>query len=163
MGPAVVGSAHGPAGARRQERPCRHDNAETRQNGFAWPVAVGEVLGTLFAVTVVDLPEADLVRVARWCAQKIPERARCQVRMEHEVRGRKVTIVERRAPWDDPLADESKWTSRSVAQLRHAADGWRLYWPDSNTRWHLVGDVPAAPSVMPLLEAVDDPGRAFLG
>ncbi len=83
--------------------------------------------------------------------------------MEHEVRGRNVTIVERRAPWDDPSADGSQWTSRSVAQLRHAADGWRLYWPDSATRWHLVDDVPAAQSVMPLLEAIDDPGRAFLG
>jgi len=96
-------------------------------------------------------------------SRKSPERARYQVRMEHEVRGRSVTIVERRAPWDDPSADGAKWTSRSVAQLRHAADGWRLYWPDRNTRWHLVDDVPAAQSVMPLLEAIDDPGRAFLG
>jgi DUF3024 family protein len=83
--------------------------------------------------------------------------------MEHEVRGHSVTIVERRAPWDDPSADGTEWTSRSVAQLRCAAEGWRLYWPDSNTRWHRVDDVPAAPSVVPLLEAIDDPGRAFLG
>ncbi len=74
-----------------------------------------------------------------------------------------MTIVERRAPWDDPSADGSQWTSRSVAQLCHAAEGWRLSWPDSNTRWHVVDDVPAAQSVMPLLEAIDAPGRAFLG
>jgi hypothetical protein len=121
------------------------------------------VLGILFAVTSVDLPETDVARVGRWCAQKIPERARCQVRMEYEARGRSVTIVERRVPWDDPSADGAAWTSRSVAQLRHASDGWRLYWPDRNTRWQLVDDVPAAPSVMPLLETVDDPGRVFLG
>jgi hypothetical protein len=38
---------------------------------------------------------------------------------------------------------------------------WRLYWPGRNTRWHLVDDVLAATSVMPLLEAVDDPGARF--
>jgi hypothetical protein len=38
-----------------------------------------------------------------------------------------------------------------------------MYWPDSNTRRHLVDDVPAATSVVPLLEAVDDPRRAFHG
>jgi hypothetical protein len=31
------------------------------------------------------------------------------------------------------------------------------------TRWHLVNDVWAATSVVPLLEAVDDPWRAFHG
>lgn len=35
------------------------------------------------------------------------------------------------------------------ARLRHGAVGWRLYWPDRNTRWHLVADVPAATSVGP--------------
>lgn len=39
-----------------------------------------------------------------------------------------------------------------------ASAGWRLYELDRNTRWHLVDDVPTATSVVPLLEAVDDPG-----
>jgi Protein of unknown function (DUF3024) len=41
--------------------------------------------------------------------------------------------------------------------------GWQLYWPDRNSRWHLVDDVPTATSVALLLEAVDDPRRAFHG
>ena len=49
------------------------------------------------------------------------------------------------------------------SELRRRAAGWRLYWPDRNTRWHLVGDVPTATSVVLLLEAVDDPRRAFHG
>jgi len=35
--------------------------------------------------------------------------------------------------------------------------------PDRNTRWHLVDDVPPATSVVPLLDTVDDPRRAFHG
>jgi hypothetical protein len=75
-----------------------------------------------------------------------------------------VILVERRVPWDAPDTPFGpQWTARPLARLRHSAAGWRLYWPDRNTRWHLVDDVPAATSVMPLLEAVDDPRRAFHG
>ncbi|MBA2322638.1 MAG: DUF3024 domain-containing protein [Pseudonocardiales bacterium] len=60
--------------------------------------------------------------------------------------------------------DDRSSFSRPVAQLRHSANGWRLYWPDRNTRWHLIHDVPAAQTVTPLLEVIDDPGRPpFLG
>jgi hypothetical protein len=48
-----------------------------------------------------------------------------------------------------------------VAQLRHNYGKWRLYWPDSRTRWHLLDDVPAEVSPQPLLTVIDDPGRAF--
>ncbi len=112
----------------------------------------------------VNLPETDLTRVQRWCQQRIPEHAQHQVRLEHEIRGHDVILVERRVPWDAPEAQFGpRWTARPLARLRHSAGGWRLYWPDRNTRWHLVDDVPAAASVVPLLEAVDDPRRAFHG
>jgi len=108
------------------------------------------------------LPDTDLARVGRWCGQRIPEHARQQVRLEHNIHGRTVTIIERRAPWDPEYGPE--WTSRPVAQLRYSANGWRLYWPDRATRWHLIHDVPAAQSVTPLLDVIDDPGRPpFLG
>jgi hypothetical protein len=109
-----------------------------------------------------DLPETDLVRVRRWCEQRIPAHAHHQVRLEHQTHGHTVTIVERRAPWKPEYGRE--WTSRPVAQLRHSANGWRLYWPDRDTRWHVVHDVPATTNVTPLLEVIDDPGRPpFLG
>lgn len=105
---------------------------------------------------------ADLARVARWCQQRIPAHARHQVRLEHQTHGHTVTIVERRAPWDPDHGPE--WTSRPIAQLRHSTHGWRLYWADSNSRWHLTHDVPTATSVAPLLEVIDDPGQPpFLG
>jgi hypothetical protein len=73
-----------------------------------------------------DLPETDLVRVRRWCEQRIPAHAHHQVRLEHQTHGHTVTIVERRAPWKPGYCPE--WTSRPVAQLRDSANGWRLYW-----------------------------------
>ena len=112
----------------------------------------------------IDLPDTDLTRVHRWCQQRIPEHAQHQVRLEHKICGHDVILVERRVPWDVPDAQFGpQWTARPLARLRHSAEGWRLYWPDSNTHWHLVDDVPAATSVVPLLEAVDDPRRAFHG
>lgn len=84
--------------------------------------------------------------------------------MEYRVRGASVTLVERRVPWDamdTPFGEQ--WTARPVAQLRHDGGQWRLWWPDRNTRWHLVEDMPASESVAPLLEALDDPRRGLLG
>lgn len=108
--------------------------------------------------------DIDLIRVARWCDQKVPQRARHQVRMEYQVRGATVTLVERRVPWNAPGTEcGPAWTTRPVAQLRRTPQGWRLFWPDRRTRWHLVDDVPGSPSVIPLLEALDDPRRALLG
>lgn len=112
----------------------------------------------------VQLPNVDLVRVARWCDEKVPQFARNQVRMEYQVRRATVTLVERRVPWnaaDTPYGDD--WTAQPVAQLRFTQGKWRLWWPDRNTRWHLVDDVPASVGVVPLLEALDDPQRALLG
>jgi hypothetical protein len=113
---------------------------------------------------VAVVADIDLVRVARWCEHRVPQRARHQVRMEYRVRGATVTVVERRVPWDAPGTEFGPaWTTRPVAQLRRTPPGWRLFWPDRRTRWHLIDDVPASPSVIPLLEALDDPRRALLG
>ncbi|MET8756660.1 DUF3024 domain-containing protein [Lentzea sp. NPDC004782] len=105
------------------------------------------------------VPDTHLRQIARWCEQCVPERLRHQVRVEHTVRGSNVTIVEARAPWRADLGPE--WTKRPVAQLRHDGSHWRLYWPDRNTRWHLLQDVPARTSPAALLDVIDEPGRAF--
>ena len=92
---------------------------------------------------------------------------RDQVSVEHRVRGRIVTIVERHRPWSPALGPE--WTTMPVAQLRYAppppAGGrWRLYWPDRNRRWHLMDDVfPAATPASLLAELDADPTGIFWG
>jgi hypothetical protein len=78
------------------------------------------------------VPDLDMARIQRWCAARIPEPARHQVRLECQIGARDLTIVERRAPWrDDAGAD---WTSLPVARLRYAktAKTWTLYWRDRN-------------------------------
>jgi hypothetical protein len=45
------------------------------------------------------VPALDLARVERFCAARVPPRLAAQVRLEVEVDGVGVTIVERRAPW----------------------------------------------------------------
>jgi hypothetical protein len=102
----------------------------------------------------VGLPDIDLHRIARYCADRIPAHARAQVRVVHAVRGRMVTIFEIRPPWNG-VGD---WTRRPVAQLRHAGHRWTLWWPDRNSRWHPV-DAPPADTVQPLLEILDDRDR----
>jgi Protein of unknown function (DUF3024) len=66
-------------------------------------------------------------------------------------------------PWDAPDTQFGpQWTTFPLSRLRHSAAGWRLYWPDRNTPWHLVKDVPAATSVVPLLETVVPRRVAFV-
>lgn len=105
------------------------------------------------------LPETHLRQIVRWCEHHVPEHVRDQVRVEHQVRGSTVTILEMRAPWREDFGPE--WSARPAAQLRYGGGGWRLYWPDRNTRWHLLDDVPAATTPGPLLAVMDEPGRAF--
>jgi len=84
----------------------------------------------------MTLPELDVARVQRWCAARVPEHARHQVRVECDVAPRHLTIVGRRAPWREDVGPE--WISFPIARLRYtAADKpWTLYWPDRNLRFH---------------------------
>jgi hypothetical protein len=110
------------------------------------------------------VPDLDLARIQRWCAARVPEPARHQVRVECEVEARHVTIVERRAPWrDDAGAD---WTSLPVARLRYAkaAKTWTLYWRDRNLRFRLYDRLPPSAHADDLLTEIDrDPARVFWG
>jgi hypothetical protein len=80
----------------------------------------------------LTLPDLDVARVQRWCAARVPEHARHEVRLECQVGPRHLTIVERRAPWREELGRE--WTSSPIARLRYTtADmSWTLYWRDRN-------------------------------
>ena len=74
------------------------------------------------------LPELDMTRVQRWCAERVPDRARHQVRVECEIAPRHLTVVERRAPWRADVGPE--WTSFPIARLRYTAatTSWTLLW-----------------------------------
>ena len=112
----------------------------------------------------VALPELDVARVQRWCAKRVPEPARSQVRVECEIAPRHLTIVERRAPW---RADQGpEWTTLPVARLRYtmADRAWTLYWRDRNSRFHAYDRLAPTPRVEDLLTEIDrDPTALFWG
>lgn len=104
------------------------------------------------------ISELHLHQIRRWCQQRIPTSLEDEIQVEHRVRGRAVTIVERRPPWSPALGPE--WTTMPIAQLRYAppppAGGrWRLYWADRNHRWHLMDDVAPTATPAPLLAELD--------
>jgi hypothetical protein len=100
------------------------------------------------------VPADAVAEVERYCESLVPEEMRSQVRIEHAVRGKAITIVERRPPWREDLGQE--WSSTKVAQLRYDGGMWTLYRPDSGGRWWLYDDAPPARDVAPLLAAIDE-------
>lgn len=102
------------------------------------------------------LPELDVARVRRWCAERVPEHARHQVSIECQVAPRHLTIVERRAPWREDRGPE--WTSFPIARLRYTANNktWTLYWRDRNLRFHLYDLITPSNNVEDLLAEIDD-------
>jgi len=110
----------------------------------------------------IALPEFDLARVRRWCAARVPEHARHQVRVECEVASRHLTIVERRAPWRQDRGSE--WTSFPIARLHDkAADKtWALHWRDRNLQIHVYDLLAASARTDDLLAEIDrDPTGIF--
>jgi hypothetical protein len=110
------------------------------------------------------LPELDVARVQRWCAARVPEHTRHQVRVECQVAARHLTIVERRAPWREDFGPE--WTSFPIARLHYqAADkSWTLYWRDRNLRFHIYDLLPSSNRIDDLLTEIDrDPTCIFWG
>src|SRR3954454_13889120 len=93
------------------------------------------------------IPELDIARVQRWCAARVPEHARHQVRVECQVAPRHLTIVERRTPWREDFGPE--WTSFPIARLRYTATSklWTLYWRDRHLRFHLYDLIGPSDSV----------------
>ena len=82
--------------------------------------------------------------------------------IERTVRGKTVTIVERRPPWD---RGDDEWTSQEIARLKYDAErtDWTLYWSDRNGRFHLY-DLIEPGTVASLLDEVEqDPTCIFWG
>lgn len=109
------------------------------------------------------MPETDLRRIAQFCEEKWPARFADEVRAEHHVRGRNVTICETRAPWDG----QGDWTHQPLAQLRYLEDEglWTLHWADRNNRWHEYreGNVFTGSAAELLVEIDQDPTWIFWG
>ena len=112
----------------------------------------------------LDARDAATAHVAILCRERCPDELRDQVRLEYDVRGDTITIVECRAPWRPDYGPD--WTRSKIAQLRYDAssDTWRLYWRDSRERWLAYDGPSPARDVGPLLAEIgEDPHGCFWG
>src|SRR4051812_38619640 len=114
------------------------------------------------AAEPMPLPDLDIARVERWCAARVPDHARHQVRVECQIAPRHLTIVERRIPWRADLGPE--WTSFPIARLRYSATDqtWTLYWRDRNLRFHIYNQLAPSNQVEDLLTELDRVSAYYL-
>ena len=108
------------------------------------------------------LPQLDVARARRWCADRVPPHVRDQVVIECDVSARHLTIVECRPPWQG----DGEWTRMPVARLRYtqATGLWSLYWRDQNADFHLYHQAAPSADIQPLLDELDrDPTALFWG
>jgi hypothetical protein len=112
----------------------------------------------------VDLDRA-FRAVEIFCESRVPPEYRDEVRVECERRGKAITIIERRPPWNPDVVGPD-WSSLKVAQLRFDgnASSWSLYCRDRNERWWPYDGIGPTASVDPLLAEIDaDPTGIFWG
>jgi hypothetical protein len=63
------------------------------------------------------LPQLDVARVQRWCANQVPEHIRSEIRVECDVAPRHLTICECRPLWREDLGPD--WTRFPIARLHY--------------------------------------------
>ena len=111
----------------------------------------------------VAIPDLDLLKIRTYAAAKVPVQFRDEIRVEVDVRGKFVTIVECRQPWREDMGRE--WTRQGVARMKHddGANAWTLSGADGNGRWH-VFDLVDPGSIDEILSAIElDQSSIFWG
>jgi hypothetical protein len=110
------------------------------------------------------IPDLDLARIRRYCEGRIPARVAHLVRLELDIEGGSVTILECRSPWSPDMGPE--WTRFPIARLRFTVSRgeWALYWRDRNLAFHRYTQVDPSPDVAVLLAEIEaDPTSIFWG
>lgn len=105
------------------------------------------------------LPETDVARLRRWVDarnDRLPDRARGQIRYELDVADRFVTLLECRPPWRPEYGPA--WTRSPIVRFHYtkARREWATFWRDRNSRFHRYHLLAPSPQIDALLAAVDD-------
>ena len=110
----------------------------------------------------IVLPELDVAKVKRWCAARVPDRVKDQVRLEVTTRGKSISIHECRPIW---RGAPGEWTRMPIAQFRYEGDGtWTLYFGDRNDRWTPYFDLDGHQPVDVIINELEtDPTCLFWG
>lgn len=86
------------------------------------------------------------------------------MRVEMDVDGRAITILECRPPWREDFGPE--WTRQEIARMRYTKSTgvWTLCWPDRHSKFHRYEDLDPTPTIDRLLAEIDaDPRCIFWG
>jgi len=73
--------------------------------------------------------------VGTFCENRVPERARNQVRNGFRIEGQNIFIFESRPRWDDP----SQWMDLDFAKITYVKSRgiMKLYWKRASGKWNL--------------------------
>lgn len=102
------------------------------------------------------LPDLDVARAVRYCAEKVPPQHRHQIRVECDVADRHLTICECRPPWH-PDDGSGQWIRFPIARMHYTQKTglWTLYWRDRNLRFHRYQYRAPSPHIQDLLDHID--------
>lgn len=104
-------------------------------------------------IMIMAIPEADLLRIGKWCQARVPAKYLDQIRVECEIADRHVTIYESRPPWDGRGAE---WIQFPIARLRYTqkTGQWQIYWRDRNLKFHSYTRKRPTKNVQSLLDYI---------
>lgn len=100
-----------------------------------------------------ELQRAEVARLLDPLCRPHPDAAvSAQMRRGYRVQGHQVVLFTARASWSAP----DQWMEEAVAKFTYVATRrqWHLYCQHSDLRWHAYELLPTAPSLAPLVAAV---------
>lgn len=109
----------------------------------------------MMVMAATGLPELDVARIVKYCASRVPEQYRHEIRVECDIAPRHVTICECRPPWREDFGPE--WTRFPIARLYYTKKTglWTLYWRDRNLKFHRYQFLDPSPHVQDLLDHIE--------
>ena len=98
----------------------------------------------------------------KFCEERIPARAKDQIKLDYNIRGNNITLIEKRRHYKDP----EHWTEMKIAQFRFNSENnkWALYWWKHTEKWYEYDNIAPTNNFQKLVDEVDeDPTYIFWG
>ena len=101
-------------------------------------------------------------KLKAFCENRIPIEVRDKVKLNYEIKGNKITIIEERPRW----IGDGPWTKCPIAQIRYdeTSKYLTIFWNDRNSKWHLYTEYKPHKLLDNILNEIDnDPTGIFWG
>lgn len=100
--------------------------------------------------------------VGTFCDNRVPARARDQLKVGFRIEGQNIFLFESRPRWDDP----SEWMDLDFAKLTYvkSRSAWKLYWMRASGKWNLYKPHGEDNDISKLFNTIDeDSNGCFFG